>query len=251
MANQVTQENIKERSFTGWLGRGNRAVVSGARKAGRAKTCGMVTRLHKLIGGLAMASTTAVLRAEPIQLPRRFLAMLPGIGLLTIVGLAGKVLEKSIATYTKAHHLVVPNIEYVLWAILIGLLISNTVGVAEVFKPGIATYEFWLKTGIVLLGARFLLADVLKLGAVSLTLVLIELVLSIGFMTLLGRIFKLSPKLTSLLAVGSSICGVSAIIATKGPSRRMTKTLHSRLRRSWLWARWRYLLSHQSDTGWE
>ena len=34
-----------------------------------------------------MASTTAVLRAEPIQLPRRFLAMLPGIGLLTIVGL--------------------------------------------------------------------------------------------------------------------------------------------------------------------
>jgi uncharacterized integral membrane protein (TIGR00698 family) len=163
-----------------------------------------------------MATTTAVLRAEPIPLPRRFLAMLPGIALLTIVGLAGKVLEKSIATYSKAHHLVIPNIEYVLWAILIGLLISNTVGVAEVFKPGIATYEFWLKTGIVLLGARFLLADVLKLGTVSLTLVLIELVLSIGFMTLLGRIFGLSPKLTSLLAVGSSICGVSAIIATKG-----------------------------------
>jgi len=40
-----------------------------------------------------MATTTAVLRAEPIQLPRRFVAMLPGIGLLTIVGLGGKVLE--------------------------------------------------------------------------------------------------------------------------------------------------------------
>jgi uncharacterized integral membrane protein (TIGR00698 family) len=47
-------------------------------------------------------------------------------------------------------------------------------------------------------------------------LVLIELALSIAFMTFLGRVFKLSPKLTSLLAVGSSICGVSAIIATKG-----------------------------------
>jgi uncharacterized integral membrane protein (TIGR00698 family) len=163
-----------------------------------------------------MATSTAVLRAEPIQLPRRLLAILPGIGLLTIVGLAGKILEKSINTYSKSHHLVFPNIEYVLWAILIGLLISNTIGVAEVFKPGIATYEFWLKTGIVLLGARFLLADVLKLGAVSLTLVLIELILSIGFMTLLGHIFGLSPKLTTLLAVGSSICGVSAIIATKG-----------------------------------
>jgi uncharacterized integral membrane protein (TIGR00698 family) len=35
-------------------------------------------------------------------------------------------------------------------------------------------------------------------------------------MTLLGRAFGLRPKLTTLLAVGSSICGVSAIIATQG-----------------------------------
>ena len=35
-------------------------------------------------------------------------------------------------------------------------------------------------------------------------------------MTVLGKWFKLKPKLTSLLAVGSSICGVSAIIAAKG-----------------------------------
>src|ERR1700688_2679072 len=35
-------------------------------------------------------------------------------------------------------------------------------------------------------------------------------------MTLLGRLFKLKPKLITLLAVGSAVCGVSAIIATKG-----------------------------------
>ena len=163
-----------------------------------------------------MASSQVLTQAMPLSRPRKLFALLPGVALLVIVGMAGKVLEKTINTYSKAHHLVVPNIEYVLWAILIGLVISNTVGVAEVFKPGVATYEFWLKSGIVLLGARFLLADVLKLGAVSLILVLIELALSIAFMTFLGRVFKLSPKLTSLLAVGSSICGVSAIIATKG-----------------------------------
>ena len=44
----------------------------------------------------------------------------------------------------------------------------------------------------------------------------IELGLSIALMTWLGRAFRLSPKLTSLLAIGSSICGVSAIIAAKG-----------------------------------
>lgn len=163
-----------------------------------------------------MASSVAVLKADAITLPKKFLALLPGVALLILVGLGGKVLEQSIARYTKAHHLVVPNIEYVLWAILIGMLISNTIGVSNVFKAGIATYEFWLKSGIVLLGARFLLGDVIKLGAVSLTLVVIELGLSIAFMTFLGRIFKLSPKLTGLLAVGSSICGVSAIIAAKG-----------------------------------
>ena len=162
-----------------------------------------------------MASSSVAVQVEPIQLPRKIIALLPGVALLAIVGMAGKVLEKSINTYTKAHHVVFPNIEYVLWAIIVGLLIANTVGISAWFKPGVATYEFWLKTGIVLLGSRFLLGDVLKLGSVSLILVLIELALSIAFMTFLGRIFKLSPKLTSLLAVGSSICGVSAIIATK------------------------------------
>src|SRR5258708_19544337 len=135
---------------------------------------------------------------------RRF-ALAPGVLLLVIIGLAGKLLEQSISKYSKAHHLTVPNIEYVLWAILLGLLVSNTVGVARVFVPGIATYEFWLKIGIVLLGARFLLGDVLKLVGLTLLLVAVDLGLSIALMTLLGRIFKLKPKLTSLLAVGSSI----------------------------------------------
>ena len=67
-----------------------------------------------------------------------------------------------------------------------------------------------------LLGARFLLGDVLKLGRISLLLVGIELVVAIAIMTVIGRWFRLKPKLTSLLAIGSSICGVSAIIAAKG-----------------------------------
>ncbi len=61
-----------------------------------------------------------------------------------------------------------------------------------------------------------ILGDILKLSGISLGLVFIALALSITFMTWLGRAFHLSPKLTTLLAVGSSICGVSAIIATQG-----------------------------------
>ncbi len=98
---------------------------------------------------------------------------------------------------------------------MIGLLISNTVGVPRVFQARVATYEFWLKAGIVLLGSRFLLGDILHLGGISLALVAVALTLSLSFMHLLGRAFGLKPRLTSLLAVGSSIWGVSAIIAAK------------------------------------
>jgi uncharacterized integral membrane protein (TIGR00698 family) len=145
-----------------------------------------------------------------------FLRLVPGILLLAAVGYAGKLLEQNVGAYAKAHHWVFPNIEYVLWAILLGLVVSNTVGVPEIFRAGVATYEFWLKAGIVLLGSRFLLGDILKLGGISLALVAIEITGAIAFMTFLGRVFHLKPKLTSLLAVGSAVCGVSAIIATKG-----------------------------------
>ena len=151
----------------------------------------------------------------PARFVRRAVALVPGLLLLFAVGFAGKFIEQSIAAYTKSHHVTFPNIEYVLWAIVIGLLLANTVGIPRIFEPGVATYEFWLKAGIVLLGSRFLIGDLLHLGGISLALVAVSITLSLAFMHLLGRVFDLRPKLSSLLAVGSSICGVSAIIAAK------------------------------------
>src|SRR5438094_1133290 len=161
-------------------------------------------------------SEAIALQRPPIALPWRLLRLLPGVALLFAIGYAGKLAEQLLRDYGKAHHLALPNVEYVLWAIVFGLIVANTVGVPQIFKPGIATYDFWLKAGIVLLGARFLLGDVVKLGRVSLGLVAIELVVAIAIMTVIGRWFRLKPKLISLLAIGSSICGVSAIIAGQG-----------------------------------
>jgi len=165
-----------------------------------------------MAGSVALPQSQARSHQPALQCLR----VIPGVLLLAAVGYAGKLLEKNVGAYAKAHHWTFPNIEYVLWAILIGLAISNTVGVPAIFRAGVATYEFWLKAGIVLLGARFLLGDVLKLGGVSLVLVAIEIAGATAFMIFLGRAFGLRPKLTSLLAVGSAVCGVSAIIATQG-----------------------------------
>ncbi len=170
-----------------------------------------------------MSETSSPGVATPLSAPTRstggvhsFLSLIPGLLLLAAVGYAGKFIEQSITRYGKAHHLVLPNIEFVLWAILIGLIITNVFGLAKIFQPGVATYEFWLKVGIILMGARFLIGDVLRLSGISLLLVFVELALALSFMTYLGRSFKLKPKLITLLAVGASVCGVSAIIATQG-----------------------------------
>lgn len=141
---------------------------------------------------------------------RNVLHYLPGIVLLFAVGYIGKLLEPVLSNLTGV------KIEYVLIAIVLGLLIRNLVNIPEIFDPGVDTYELWLKIGIVLLGARFLLQDIFKLGGISLALILGEVFFATAIMILLGRYFRLNEKLTTLLAVGSSICGVSAIIAAKG-----------------------------------
>src|SRR5579863_3512370 len=147
-----------------------------------------------------MATTIALPQSQPLSIFKRAGQLIPGVLLLVAVGYAGKIIERSIAQYGKAHHLTLPNIEYVLWAIVIGLVIANTVGIPRVFQPGVATYEFWLKAGIVLLGSRFLLGDVLHLGGISLLLVAVAITGSLIFMHVLGKAFGLNPKLTSLLA---------------------------------------------------
>ena len=162
--------------------------------------------------------------AQPLTSPeivrlsrsRQMVDLLPGTALLFGIGVAGKGLEGFCTWLRTVHGIPAPHVEYVLWAILLGLLISNTATIPRVFRPGIATYELWLKLGIVLVGAKFLFADVIHLGRLSLIMVFVELALSLTVMTLLGRLFKLPPKLTSLLAIGSSICGVTAIMAAQG-----------------------------------
>src|SRR5260370_19455392 len=97
--------------------------------------------------------------------PSTLLGLLPGIALLFLVGYAGKFVEHFLNTWTKAHHITFPNIEYVLWAILFGILIANTLCLAPIFLPGGDTYYFTLTTCIIQIRSLFILANVLKLAA--------------------------------------------------------------------------------------
>jgi len=136
---------------------------------------------------------------------RKGLLYVPGIALLLAVGCAGKV----VAGY-------VPLTEYVIWAIAIGMVIRNTIALPKIFLPGIGTYELWLKTGIVLMGAKFAFQNILSIGGTGLTMVVIEIALSITVAAFLARRFGLTDRLGSLIGVGVGVCGVSAIIGATG-----------------------------------
>jgi uncharacterized membrane protein YadS len=127
----------------------------------------------------------------------RPLDYVPGILLLIAVGVLGKYAQIWWNTLAKHHHWTVPDIEYVLWAIVIGLLITNTVGLHGIFRPGVLTYQFWLKVGIVALGSRFVLGDVAKLGAISLVQILVDMTIAGTIIIVAARAFGLSGKLGS------------------------------------------------------
>jgi Kef-type K+ transport system membrane component KefB len=99
--------------------------------------------------------------------------------------------------------------EYVLWALFIGLFISNVFKTPEWLKPAIMT-EFFIKIGLVCMGAEIMFSIVIKAGAVGLAQAVL-VVIGVWFVTYwICRKFGLSERFSSIIATGNSICGVSA-----------------------------------------
>ncbi|MBI1345283.1 putative sulfate exporter family transporter [bacterium] len=107
------------------------------------------------------------------------------------------------------------GLEYALWALVVGLIISNTIGTPK-FLMAAANTEFYIKTGLVLLGAEVLFDRLLALGlpGVFVAWVVTPIVLITTF--IFGqRVLKMeSPSLNMVISADMSVCGVSAAIAT-------------------------------------
>lgn len=100
-------------------------------------------------------------------------------------------------------------------SILIGILIRNTIGLHPRFKGGVAfSVKYALRAGIILLGLRLSLIEALKLGAWGLPLIVA--CISCGLIVTLYFTKKMeqSRRLGTLIACGTGICGVTAIMAT-------------------------------------
>jgi uncharacterized membrane protein YadS len=107
------------------------------------------------------------------------------------------------------------GISYAVWAIVIGLIISNSLGTAKWLKPAIQT-EYYIKTGLVLLGAEILLGKIAAIGLpgifVAWVVTPIVLVSTYWFGQ---KVLKIGSKTLNItISADMSVCGVSAAIAT-------------------------------------
>ncbi len=109
-------------------------------------------------------------------------------------------------------------LEYPLWAALAGLagnLIARLFKVRDFIRPGVRT-EFFLKIGLVLLGAGTNLALIGKAATGAIVQALIMITSVFFFSWWLGGKLKLEDKMRAVMSTALSVCGVSAAIAAAG-----------------------------------
>ena len=103
----------------------------------------------------------------------------------------------------------------VLIAILLGILMGN----AFTPRPGMMvgldfTQQYILKLGIIFLGIRLSFTDFIKFGSIAIPLIIICILSVLILVKLLIKKVPISSKMSYLIAIGTSVCGATAIVAT-------------------------------------
>mgnify|MGYP001171781648 FL=1 len=139
--------------------------------------------------------------------------IVPGLVLTTILlGLSlflGQILEFKIIDGFDI------NIPAVILALLLGIILGNVFTVPNSVRPGIKFSQgALLRLGIVLIGIKLAIGDVFKLGLMGLPIIIGCIGTALLVTYFLSNKLNQPRRLGSLIAVGTSICGISAILAT-------------------------------------
>ena len=103
----------------------------------------------------------------------------------------------------------------IMLSIIFGLLIGNIFHINNFLLEGIKfSLKFILRLGIICLGIRLGLLDIFKIGIFGIPLIIACIIISILVVNYLCKLLNVSSKMGSLIAVGTSICGATAIVAT-------------------------------------
>jgi uncharacterized integral membrane protein (TIGR00698 family) len=107
------------------------------------------------------------------------------------------------------------GIEYVIFALIVGLAISNTITIPDWLKEAVQT-EYYIKTGLVVLGAGLLFFEIVQAGVLGIMQAVLVIFAVWYFCFWLCRKLKVDDEFGVMLSSAVSICGVSAAIASCG-----------------------------------
>ena len=107
------------------------------------------------------------------------------------------------------------GLEYVIFALVLGLTISQTIAIPAWLREAVRT-EFYIKTGLVILGSTILFQDIMKAGLLGVAQAVIVVTVVWSFAFWLARKLKVDDEFATMLSTAVSICGVSAAIAACG-----------------------------------
>lgn len=135
--------------------------------------------------------------------------LLPGIALILAIAVPARIVQSLITVAGKE------VVSAVAIAIVAGILIRNLAGRPEICRPGTDfAMKQILRLGIGLMGAQLSLAQVVQTGGSSILVVAICIVSALVVVRFLSVKMGMSDALGTLLGIGTSICGVTAIVAT-------------------------------------
>lgn len=139
--------------------------------------------------------------------------IIPGLFLALCLALLGRYLSELIGVSLLGFRS--SPVSAIMLAIVLGILIRNTFALPESFLPGIRFgLVRILRLGIVLLGIRLSLSEVAAIGLQSLPIIVGSITAALLIVTYIGAKMGLGGRLGILIAVGTSICGATAIVAT-------------------------------------
>jgi uncharacterized integral membrane protein (TIGR00698 family) len=146
----------------------------------------------------------------------KVLTVIPGALTAIAVMLLSLLAAKYLGEFFKAQlNLHQSPVSTFLLAIILGMLLRNIIKFPKIFEPG---FKFCvaklLRLGIIFLGIRLSILAIAKIGLVAVIVVVICITSGIVLVSLFARAFKVSNRLGTLIAAGTAICGVSAIVAT-------------------------------------
>jgi uncharacterized integral membrane protein (TIGR00698 family) len=105
------------------------------------------------------------------------------------------------------------NLNYVVLGIVIGILAVNVFKIPAWAANGVRTARFFLKTGVILLGTLYSAAELAQLGMLSVVMIGIFVLGSVGIVLFMGKRMGTPNSMTAVLSAGMGVCGVSATVA--------------------------------------